>query len=92
MTAAANDEPSREARSRDIRGIIELALRLAPGGAGPYDRSSLAPWDSLKHIEIMFLVEDWFEVRFAEEDIPGLDSLERLVDKVEALLAARRHG
>jgi acyl carrier protein len=50
-------------------------------GAG-LDRGSIKEWDSLKHVEIMFAVEDEFSVSFTEEELAELDSVERIVDAV----------
>jgi acyl carrier protein len=46
-------------------------------------RATEAGWDSLKHIELVFLLEDHFGVRFAEQEIAELADacgIERLVE------------
>jgi acyl carrier protein len=53
-------------------------------------RATEAGWDSLKHIELVFLVEDHFGVRFAEQEIAELEDARGIERLVEAhLLQAR---
>jgi acyl carrier protein len=44
-------------------------------------------WDSLKHMQIIFAVEEKFGVQFTEEEIPGLDSFGKFAGQLE-----RRHA
>ena len=41
-------------------------------------RATESGWDSLKHIQIVFAVEEKFNVQFQEEEIPTLDSLAKI--------------
>ena len=50
-------------------------------------RADLPGWDSLKHVEIMFALEDALGVEFDESELGELDSIPRIVDAV-----ARRHA
>jgi acyl carrier protein len=43
-------------------------------------REALAQWDSLKHIEIVFALEEELEIQFAEAELTELDSVKRIVD------------
>jgi acyl carrier protein len=43
-------------------------------------RATDPAWDSLKHMQIIFAIEERFGVRFTEEEIPQLDSFAKLVD------------
>ncbi|WP_323028822.1 acyl carrier protein [Castellaniella defragrans] len=45
-------------------------------------RAGFARWDSLKHIEIMFALEDEFGVVFSEEELSDLDSVAVIVERV----------
>lgn len=51
-------------------------------------RDSEARWDSLKHIEIIFAVEEAFDIRFDEQDITGIISTDDLKAKVASKNAA----
>ena len=44
---------------------------------GGVSRANDPGWDSLKHIQIVFAVEERFGVQFSEEEIPALDSLDK---------------
>ena len=46
-------------------------------------RATDGSWDSLKHMQIIFAVEEKFGNRFTEEEIPKIDSLARLADHLE---------
>ena len=72
----------------EIRDILGAALGrpIAPGE--PVVRAMEPRWDSLKHIEIVFSVEDAFDVQFDEAEIGSLDSLAALVTTVESRRAA----
>lgn len=45
-------------------------------------------WDSLRHIEVIFAVEDATGVQFDEEELGGLDSVARIVAALQAKHAA----
>jgi acyl carrier protein len=51
-------------------------------------RASESEWDSLKHMQIAFAVEDKFGVQFTEEEIPRLDSLVGFAEHLENSYAA----
>ena len=44
--------------------------------------NTLPAWDSFRHIQIIFAVEDAFNVQFPEEALGELTSVELLVDAV----------
>ena len=46
-------------------------------------RENNEAWDSLKHIEIVFALEDQFGVQFDEECIATLDSVQRIVLEIK---------
>lgn len=50
-------------------------------------RANQPGWDSLKHIQIVFAVEEKFGVQFTEEEIPLLDSLATIEKNLK-----RRHA
>ena len=66
-----------------IRRLIAMVLQNDLPGDVPLARDRVAEWDSLKHVEILFALEDEFGVRFDEDELARLDSLESLTDSVE---------
>lgn len=47
------------------------------------NREDMPEWDSLKNIEILFALEEAFEVEFAEEELTRLGSLNKIVHGME---------
>ncbi len=43
-------------------------------------------WDSLKHLEIIVTLEEEFGIKFAQEDIPKLNSMSAIVSKIKELI------
>lgn len=50
-------------------------------------RRSTPKWDSLKHIEVIFTLEDELDMQFSEAEMADMDSVKAIVD-----LAAGRHA
>ena len=51
-------------------------------------REQTGGWDSLKHVEIMFALEDEFGLEFSEQELGGLDSTAAIVKAVSEKYAA----
>ena len=51
-------------------------------------RENLAQWDSLKHIEVIFAIEDELKIEFPEDLLPNLNSVESIVNAAEGLYEA----
>ena len=47
-------------------------------------RESTAAWDSLKHIELVFAIEDELQIRFDENELEALDSVQAFVERAQA--------
>jgi len=45
-------------------------------------RKDEAKWDSLNHVELIFMLEDLFGVRFSEKKMAELDSLHSIVEAI----------
>ncbi len=76
-----------------IRNAAANALALVLGcsiGAGDNPTRDEEPeWDSIKHVEIVFSIEDAFKVRFNDDELPALDSLDGIVACLEKHLQQR---
>jgi acyl carrier protein len=53
-----------------------LGIHLA---APPIVRAAVPQWDSLKHINLIFALEDEFELEFDEQDIERMISYDEIV-------------
>ena len=69
---------------RDILGLV-LQTELP---ADDVVREEQKGWDSLRHVEIVFAVEDAFAVQLSQDEMEAATSLSRLVDIVESHLAS----
>lgn len=47
-------------------------------------RENTEGWDSLKHVELIFAIEDEFAMEFSEEELGGLDSVSRISSLIRA--------
>jgi acyl carrier protein len=43
-------------------------------------RTNMPTWNSLKHMEIMFAIEEQFDIQFSELELSELDSLSEIVN------------
>jgi acyl carrier protein len=59
---------------RVVREILETALGDQLTGVENPTRGEVEKWDSLVHMEIVFMLEDAFGVRFSEDEIARLGS------------------
>ena len=69
-----------EIRAEVLR-VASAVLGRSPDAKG-FDRASEGAWDSLKHVELLFALEDELGVRFDEEELAGLSSTDALVDSI----------
>ncbi|MEP7063565.1 MAG: acyl carrier protein [Betaproteobacteria bacterium] len=57
----------------EVRRLVALILKL-PADATDMRRSDVAEWDSLKHMEIVFALEDRYHVQFDESEFAAMTS------------------
>jgi acyl carrier protein len=79
-TSEAAQEPE-----ETVRETIEVVLGRGIGRGDPFRRDEQPDWDSLKHIELVFALEDALGVRF------GADELGELTDIASIVELAERH-
>jgi acyl carrier protein len=72
-------------RSEVPRLLGFILRREIAEGENP-SRATEARWDSLKHIELVFLLEDHFGIRFAEQEIGELEDARGIEHLVEGHL------
>jgi acyl carrier protein len=71
-----------------VSEIVGLALRRPPDGLIRLQRDQISEWDSLKHMEIVFAVEDSCGIEFREEELLNLNSIAAICEAVERHRAA----
>ena len=68
-----------EIRSRVVATLSDvLGTEVAPDAK----RVDLPTWDSLKHVELVFALEDEFDDEFLSDQIPSLNSVDAIVAAV----------
>jgi len=72
----------------DVRRLLSEALGRPVGEAENPSRETETGWDSFTHVELVFLLEDHFGVRFEGREIAGLRDSRDIVRLLEARLAA----
>ncbi len=72
-----------EDTNRIVRDIISQTLNRPIGNDEHLARNQAPEWDSLKHVQVMFSLEDAFEVRFDEGELRSLDSIDAIVKAIE---------
>lgn len=48
--------------------------------------SEMREWDSMKHIEILLLIEEEYDIRFSEETIASLNCVDAICEAVERMV------
>lgn len=71
-----------------VREVISAVLQRKMDAVSDVVRVEELAWDSLKHIEIMFALEDRCGVRFGQDELASLDRLSAIVERVKSHLAS----
>jgi acyl carrier protein len=75
-----------------IQGAVAELLSLSVGRqialTESVTRDSEPAWDSLKHVELIFMLEERFGVQFSEEEMASLRSSDDIVHLIEEKGAA----
>jgi acyl carrier protein len=66
-----------------IRDVLSKVLQRPVGPEENVSRENEPKWDSLKHVEIMFAIEDACNVRFSAEELAALRDVQALVTAVD---------
>ena len=68
---------------QEVRTVLETILGRQVDPGESLTRAGEPAWDSLRHVEILLAIEGVCEVRFDEDEMGSLDTLEKLVQSVE---------
>ena len=71
-----------------IHGVLETVLGRRIGSTENPRRGDETGWDSLKHVELMFSIEDALGIQFGPEELGELDSYDKLVACAQTLTRA----
>ena len=68
---------------KTVLAVLSIVLKQPYDFGDDVSRQNTPNWDSLKHIEILFALEDELGVEFSEDELASLDSVQRIVKVVE---------
>jgi acyl carrier protein len=69
--------------AREVRETLAIVLGRTFADDDPVEREGHPEWDSLKHVEVVFALEDELGVRFDAEELGRLASVRSIVEAVE---------
>lgn len=75
-----------------VREAMALLLEPAELHPGNITRAGTPSWDSLKHVELVFAVEDACQVSLESAELGELDSLDGIVAAVRAQRPGQADG
>jgi acyl carrier protein len=71
-----------------VAELLAISLGRKVGRAELVSRESDPKWDSLKHVQLILMLEEQFGVQFSEEEMGALRSSDEIVRAIEAKNAA----
>lgn len=74
-----------ETSDRLAQLIARIFALSSPEAATTLSRTDGSVWDSLRHMELIFAVEDEFGIRFPEEDLTSIRTYSDLLARVRSL-------
>jgi acyl carrier protein len=73
----------RQEIEKDVCQILSNVLEIEVKPGKVIDRDTVAEWDSLKHMELLFSIEEKFDIQFTQDELTQISSLGQIVDKLE---------
>jgi len=71
-----------EERIRNVMAaVFNMRPAYVPDGASPHE---IAAWDSLKHMTLIQALEEEFDIRFQEAEIPSLVNFDIIAATIRA--------
>jgi acyl carrier protein len=68
---------------RAVAELMSIGLGRPVSVAESVSRDSDPAWDSLKHVQLILLLEEHFGVQFSEEEMGALRSSDEIVKAIE---------
>jgi len=72
----------------DVGELLSITVGRQIAFGQKVSRDSEASWDSLKHVELIFMLEERFGMQFSEEEMTEMRSLDEIVRAIEEKRAA----
>ncbi len=70
--------------------VIKILSELFPESlpSSKFERKDIDSWDSLKHLDLIFAIEEEFQITVKPDDFPSLNSLKSIVNYIEGFSEA----
>jgi acyl carrier protein len=79
----ADQEMTRVEIQEAVAELLSISLGRSVARSELVTRDSDPKWDSLKHLQLVLLLEEHFGVQFSEEEMGTLHSSEEIVQAIE---------
>ena len=66
-----------------VAELLSISLERQVAQAESIARDSDPKWDSLKHVQLILMLEEHFGVQFSEEEMAALSSSDEIVQAIE---------
>lgn len=83
---------SRTAIEATVRDVFEVVLKRPIAPQESISQETEGDWDSVRHIELLFMLEEEFGITFDEDEMSELQSFDEIVDKLLARTADAAQG
>ena len=69
-----------------VREVLSVALGRPVLPSERLTRETEPKWDSVKHIEFLFMIEEALGITFDQGELAGLDDVDRIVERAASRL------
>jgi acyl carrier protein len=66
-----------------VAELLSISLERQVARAESVTRDSDPKWDSVKHVELILMLEEHFGVQFSEEEMGAMRSFDEIVQAIE---------
>lgn len=71
-----------------VADLLSITIGRPVAANEPITRDRETTWDSLKHVQLVLMLEEQFGIQFSEEEMAALSSSDEILRAVEAKNAA----
>lgn len=68
-----------------VKEILEVLFEHKISNPDEVTMDNEELWDSLKHLELIVMIEEEFDVKIPQNDVPDLNSMNLIVSKIKEL-------
>lgn len=68
-----------------IRNMMKIAFKQEIPTIGDFKQDDIKNWDSLNHVELIFMIEEEFNIQLSPEQIENFNSLNGVLSTLKGL-------